>query len=83
MWNWKIKTKYTLNKIKTNSNFETSEKQQEQKENTSGERKKLERENWKAAGGTFKEIKLTESGSKILAKGRDKENFKKWPVMTR
>jgi hypothetical protein len=44
---------------------------------TASQRKKVERDNWKASGGVFKEIKITKDGAEILAKGRAKNGFEK------
>lgn len=47
------------------------------KAKTTAQRKKIERENWRNEGGTYKEIKLTESAASILITGRKKQGFKK------
>ena len=44
---------------------------------TAAQRKKVERENWKAEGGCRKDIKFTKDGAEILAKGRAKNGLEK------
>lgn len=44
---------------------------------TASQRKKIEREKWKAEGGAFKEIKITKEGLESLALGREKLGFEK------
>lgn len=44
---------------------------------TAAQRKKIERDNWKADGGVYKEIKFTKEGLESLKLGREKLGFEK------